>query len=388
MRRGPELKAFVVLPEGCPDPAGVRVVARLDRFDLAVPLAGRLDVQVLVLSQRLVDCEDGWGAVRALLAGANSPQLWVVADGDAGAGQAWRDLAARVIADGPATEPGAGSAPAAGPRGGTWLAVILGAKGGVGKTFLAGNLGAYLARRGSPVDLVDLDFASGDLALRLGVETVIDLQAAGGGDRPVADGQLVPNLPLAVWAAPPRPELSCLADEGLVGDILASAAGRGHGVIVDTPAEQDSELTYSTLERADRAVLVTTLTPGALRQARVLLDLLKRLNFPVRERLCAVLNRVRRRSLVSPAAAAELVGCEFQAVIPDVPELAAAEAYYGRPAVLGRSPAALAKAIGLVAGIVLPAPAAQAPARRRRLPWARGRVSRELVPERIKARWF
>lgn len=333
---GSASRAFLVLPSDTPGPEGLTVLGRLDRFDLAVPVASRMGLDVLVLSQRLVDADRGWDAVRGLMR-QQQLEVWVYADAPERGRQAWSDLPVRVLG---AIPPDAAAARHAevvpceqGESGGKpRRIVVLGAKGGSGKTFLAANLAAALAGRGQRVALVDLDFESGDLALRLGLEPGLDLTALPADlSRHARQAQ---KLPLTLWAAPAQPELASLADEALVSRLLATAATGFAFTVVDTPGDPDQDSIYIALERADLVILVSTLNPGAVRQCRVMVDLLRRLNYPVRERLCVVLNRVRRRALMTPAAAADLIGHEPEVLVPEAAALADSEAYYGRPSVV------------------------------------------------------
>ncbi|MDP2871760.1 MAG: P-loop NTPase [Bacillota bacterium] len=251
------------------------------------------------------------------------------------------------------------------------VVLVMGSKGGVGKTMVAGNLASRLASLGIQVAAVDLDFESGDLSLRLGMTPALDLvQACAHKGQPgraewVA---LSPELPLSLWAAPARPELASLADETLVRSIVQSARGSAKCVVVDTPSDADSDLLYTALEDSSRVVLVSTLCPGAVRQARVTVELLKRLNYPVRERLCLVLNRVGRRGPLSIRDSSDLLGMEPCAVLPDIGHRADLEAFRGRPTVLATPRSPLARALeGLVTHVW---PDAIQPGRRRfSLPW-------------------
>jgi len=322
--------AFVVLPTDASAPPGLTVAGRLDRLDLAVPIASRMDLDVLVVSQRLVDAEAAWDAVHALaLRGRTS--VWVVVDGDGRDRGSWRTWAGRVIGD--STPAGARPEEPATATARNRLVVILGAKGGAGKSFVAGNLSACIARGGVRVSAVDLDFESGDLGMRMGLEPQIDLTCP----KELMVGQALEWAAIqrsphtALWAAPARPELASLATEDAVRAIIG-AATRDHAcTIVDTPADLDHDSTYIALESAAAAILVTTLNPAMVRQCRVMLELLRRLNFPVREALCVVLNRVRRRSLITVSQASELIGHQAIVALPDVPGVADAEGYHGRP---------------------------------------------------------
>jgi MinD-like ATPase involved in chromosome partitioning or flagellar assembly len=364
------------LPADAPVPPELTVAGRLDRLDLAVPLVSRMDLDVLVVSQRLVDAEGAWVAVQSL-AEKGRTKVWVVADGDGRDRGGWRSWAARTVGAG-----AAGAAPQQrGQNGGTGLAaqlpggepltsvVVLGAKGGAGKTFVAANLLAALALRGIAVAGVDLDFETGDLALRMGCEARLDLSRAATQPEDIPGHVAVQaQHRIGLWAAPGRPELASLASDAVVRKILESAHAIAKATVIDTPADVDHDSIYTALESASSILLVTTLNPAMVRQCRVMLDLLRRLNYPVRDSLCLVLNRVRKRSLVSVGAASELIGHPVLAWLPDVPALADSEAYYGRSSVSAGPRGALARRFAAIADRVLPGSSAVTC---RRWPWSR-----------------
>lgn len=382
-QRGGVPTAFAVLPAGCVPPAGLAVVGRLDRLDLAVPLVSRMGLEVLVVSQRLVDAESAWPAVESLAA-KEKTAVWVVLDGDGRDRGNWRTWAARVI-----TNQGAEAQEAS--EGTPWevrrgdrhhTVVVLGAKGGAGKTFVAANLIASLALRGVAVSGVDLDFEAGDLALRMGCEPKLDLgRVASQPESAAGCGAYRSGPRIALWAAPSRPELASLASEAVVRSVLEAASRSAQVTVVDTPADADQDGTYLALEAATSVLLVTTLNPAMVRQCRVMLELMRRLNFPVRDSLGLVLNRVRRRSLVSAGAACELIGQAALVGLPDLPGLADSEAYYGRPSVLAHPRGTLSRRLELVAARVFPG-GRTAP--RRRWPWTRSETSK---PAPVREWW-
>jgi len=328
-------------------------VGRLDRFDLAIPLASRVGADVLVVSQRLVQVVDGWEALRSLgRLGSSPPEIWIIADDGRQRLPRWSESAAKIIDSGTrlTTSLSAVHTQAKDPPKGRHI-VVLGSKGGVGKTFVSANLAAALALRGTSTAALDLDFEAGDLALRLGITPQLD--PLGISDPGPEDlnrwASRTPSLDLLVWAAPARPELASAVTEEAVTRFIELAAARARYLVVDTPGDCDCALSYAALERSAQAILVTTVTPGAIRQARVMVELLKRLNYPVRERLRVVLNRVRRRSPFTVHDACEVIGLDPAAIIPDAPQLAENEAYLGRPTVIASPRARVSRLLASLA---------------------------------------
>ena len=352
-------RAFAVLPAGAPEPTGVLLIGRVDRFDLGAPLAVRIGAEIIILSEQLVDAEQGWDAVRNLSATPNV-EVWVVADGQGRAKQDWMRLATRVLdragnAIEGASLPVGGEAQKQRP---TRLAVVLGAKGGVGKTFLAANLAYFLATSGQSVAAVDLDVASGDLVLRLGIEPGIDL-ASVAHEQPEAAPEAWATsrrgLAIRTWASPPRPEFAAILDDVIAGIVLSAARSSGSTcAIVDTPMQLDSPAVLAALDLATSIVLVTTLTPAATRQARTTIDLLKRLNVSVRDTVVLVANRVSRRAPVDPSMFRDLVGQPPYVRLPELGVAADSESYLGCPVIASRAGRRLAEPLSRLAEVIVP----------------------------------
>lgn len=331
-------RAFAVLPEGQAEPAGLRVVGRVDRFDLGVPIATRMGADVIVLSERLVDADDGWDAVRGI-ANSTSASIWVLADGGGRNRERWREVAARVVpvGDWSGFDRGA-SAGAQVP--GHDLVVVLGTKGGVGKTFVSANLIHAASAAGITVSAVDLDAETGDLGLRLGMECRIDLSEVGQGKIASVPQEWITakrGSPVQLMAAVPRPEFASVLDERLTRVLLANTAAIGQCTVVDTPSDQDNPAVCTAIDLASSIVLVSTLNPASVRQAKTTVDLLKRLNIPVRERLVVVINRHSRKAPVDASTFRDLVGYEPRVIIGDIGVAADLEAYYGYPTLASRN---------------------------------------------------
>jgi pilus assembly protein CpaE len=174
------------------------------------------------------------------------------------------------------------------------LVVVLGPKGGVGKTTIATNLATTLAQRGTRTLVIDLDLQFGDVGLVLGVEpdhTIHDLMTAQGrldGERlrgfvgRSADG-------VDVLLAPVRPDQAeAVTPERLV-ELLDVARNEYDAVVVDTPPAFTST-TIAAIDNAQYSVMVGTLDLPGLKNMKVGLETLDLMGFP-RERIVTVLNR-------------------------------------------------------------------------------------------------
>jgi MinD-like ATPase involved in chromosome partitioning or flagellar assembly len=354
-------------------------------------LATRLGVDVIVVSESLVSAVDGWDALRALSRLAQpAPEIWAIADVGPVPDGNWAGLATRIIG-------GSGdqavsymaatrAACAATPNGACQIIVVLGAKGGVGKTFISANLGASLAMRGGPAGVFDLDFESGDLALRLGAVPQMDLVQLSSSLPADSMARCVSRAAvpdLLVWAAPAHPELASLVSESRIDEMLAGARKLVTTLVVDTPGDLDCGAVYATLEDSSHAILVTTLSPGAVRQAKVMVELLKRLNYPVRDRLKLVINRVTRRAPLLVQDACEVIGLEPVAILPEVPGTVDREAFHGCPTVFSAPRMRVSRLLMPLASLTSPGSQGAGLEVRRmwkpRLPRLRGRVGRERV---------
>ena len=174
------------------------------------------------------------------------------------------------------------------------LVVVLGPKGGVGKTTVATNLATTLAAGGRRTLLIDLDLQFGDVGLVLGVHpdrTIHDLVTAQGrldGDRlrgfvgRSADG-------VDVLLAPARPDLADAVTTERLTELLDVARSEYDVVVVDTPPAFTSTA-ITAIDQAQHAVMVGTMDLPGLKNMKVGLETLSLMGFD-RDRVVTVLNR-------------------------------------------------------------------------------------------------
>jgi pilus assembly protein CpaE len=180
------------------------------------------------------------------------------------------------------------------PGSGGQLVTVFSAKGGCGKTTLATNLAVTLASAGQRVCLVDLDFAFGDVAITLGLKparTVLDALAVSDA---LDEGKVTALL------TPYKPNLDCLLAPVAPGDaeripvsataaVLELLSGMYDQVVIDTPA-QITEHVLAALDASHKHVLLTTPEVPALKNMRLVLDMLDLLTYSRNSRT-VVLNR-------------------------------------------------------------------------------------------------
>ncbi len=200
------------------------------------------------------------------------------------------------------------------------IVTVFAAKGGVGKTALAVNIGVALARLGvGRVCVVDLDLAFGDVAISVQLDplrTMLDalpmaghLDASGAASlltryQPGLDMLLAPTTPGDAEKIPPR----------LVGELLAVLRGMYDFVIVDTPA-QLNEHVLTAMDVSSQLVLLTTPDVTALKNLRVALDMLDVLSYP-RQIRSVVINRADSKVGLSLEQVHKVVRSEIAAHIP------------------------------------------------------------------------
>jgi pilus assembly protein CpaE len=175
------------------------------------------------------------------------------------------------------------------------IITVFSSKGGVGKSFLATNLGVLLAERtGQDVALVDLDLQFGDLAIMLQLFPARTMYDAAQNiqhlDADALTGYLAAHRSgVKLLAAPFEPGLAETIPADAVQRILRMLKQRARYIVVDCPAAF-SEHVVAALDESDRAVLVTSMDVPSIKNLKLALQTLDLLGF-ARERIRLVLNR-------------------------------------------------------------------------------------------------
>ena len=214
-----------------------------------------------------------------------------------------------------------------GPRGGQTgtlrpegkVIVIYSAKGGVGCTMLATNIAVGLDTADTPTALVDASLQFGDVAVALNLQaknSFIDLASrADELDAEFVDEVLLRhNTGLRVLAAPARPEVADEVTARQVRNVIQFLKRNFAYVVVDTSSNMD-DITLAVLDVADLLITVATPEIPAIKNTRLLIDLLGVLEFE-KERLFFILNKTDKRSGISADAVAENLKCTVDGEIP------------------------------------------------------------------------
>ncbi len=199
------------------------------------------------------------------------------------------------------------------------IITIYSAKGGVGCSMLATNIAVGLDTVDTPTVLVDAALQFGDIAVSLNLQaktSFIDLASRANEleSEVVEEVLLRHQTGLRVLAAPIRPEMADEVNADEVRDVLQFLKGEFVYVIVDTSSTMD-DITLAVLDVTDLLVVVATPEIPAIKDARLLFDLLGILEFP-KENIFFVLNKMDRKSGISAEAVAENLKCSVSGMIP------------------------------------------------------------------------
>ena len=175
------------------------------------------------------------------------------------------------------------------------IVTVFSPKGGTGKTVLATNLAASLAKhQGKRTLLLDLDLQFGDAAIMLGLKpekTIFDLVSAPGELDPEKLAGYTTRHPsgLDILPAPLRPEDAELVTETKIGRLLEVARSSYDLIVVDTSPFFHGPM-LATLDQTDELLLLCALDVPSLKNVRLSLQTLELLSFPMRK-VSIVLNR-------------------------------------------------------------------------------------------------
>ncbi len=174
------------------------------------------------------------------------------------------------------------------------VVVVLGPKGGVGKTTISSNLATDLARRGHRTLLIDLDLQFGDVGLVLGIEpdrTIFDLVSSPGHlDGEKLRGFLRSSMDgVDVLLAPVRPDQAEAVTPENLAQLMDVAQTQYDVVVVDTPPAFTAT-TIAVIDRAQHAVMVGALDLPGMKNLKVGLETMDLMGFP-RDRVTVALNR-------------------------------------------------------------------------------------------------
>jgi pilus assembly protein CpaE len=200
------------------------------------------------------------------------------------------------------------------------VVAVMGAKGGVGATFVATQLGASLQRRGGRAVVVDLNYPLGDVALHFDLHPQYTLADVARQGQELDENYLHNVLQrhasgVAVLAAPKRVEEAELLTRERVDQALGLLREDYDWVIVDA-SRSWNEPSAQAFERADQILLVGSLDVPTLNHVKQQIELFKRLGY-LDSNIRAVVNRYSRTDPVTERDFREFVGREPDVRLPN-----------------------------------------------------------------------
>ena len=252
------------------------------------------------------------------------------------------------------------------------MVVILGPKGGSGKTLTATNLGAALADRGNRVVVVDVDLQFGDVGLALGLaptRTLYDLVSSGGSlDAEKLQSFLVRHSSgVDALLAPRRPDEAGLVTVDFLREIYAMLRTTHDVVIVDTPPAFTPEV-IAAIDASSDICMVGMLDSLSLKNTRLGFETLELMGYAETD-LRFLLNRADSQVGISHDDVRAIVGRTPDVLVPS-DRAVTRSVNEGSPIALKTPGSAAGKAFGDLAAMYAGAQP-DIPKRRRRRAFAR-----------------
>jgi pilus assembly protein CpaE len=208
------------------------------------------------------------------------------------------------------------------------MVVIVGPKGGAGKTLVSTNLAVSLAEAGERVALVDLDLQFGDVGLVLGLpptHTIYDLATSGGSldAEKMRDYLTSHESGARVLQAPARPDQASVIDVEFLRHMFGVLRANEDWVIIDSSPGFAPEV-IAAIDAATDICVVGTLDAASLKNTKLGLETLELMG-AAESTITLVLNRADSRVGIKPEDARAVLGRDVDVLIPshrDVPRSA------------------------------------------------------------------
>jgi pilus assembly protein CpaE len=199
------------------------------------------------------------------------------------------------------------------------MIVILGPKGGTGKTLTTCNLAVALAQRDARPVIVDLDLQFGDVGLALGTRptrTIYDLALSGESlDREKVDSYLVEHESgVRMLLAPVRPDQAAAITIGFLRRVFEVLRGSYDFVIVDTPPAFTPEV-IAAIDGATHLCVVGMLDALSLKDTKIGLETLAQMGYDAEE-IQLVLNRADTSVGIAKHEVEQLLGKAPDVMVP------------------------------------------------------------------------
>lgn len=231
------------------------------------------------------------------------------------------------------------------------LVVVLGPKGGTGKTLTSTNLAVAMQEAGERVAIVDLDLQFGDIALCMGLppgKTIYDVAASSHIDAAALDAHMATHVSgVRALLAPSRPDQSSAVSVETVREVYALLREQYDAVIVDTPPGFTPEVIAS-IDLATDLVMVGMLDSLSLKNTKLGLETLELMGYDP-DHIRLVLNRAHSRVGISTGDVGTVLGRPPDVLVPSDREIPRS-VNEGVPIVTTRPQSAAAVAFRRLAG--------------------------------------
>ena len=231
------------------------------------------------------------------------------------------------------------------------MIVVVGPKGGVGKTVVSSNLAALLAESGERVALVDLDLQFGDIGLVMGLPptaTIYDLVTSGGsldGEK-LGDYLTTHESGARVLQAPARPDQAATVDVEFLRQMFGVLRATEDWLVVDSGPGFPPEV-IAAIDAATDVCVVGTVDAAALKNTKLGIETLDLMGVdPGTVKL--VMNRADGRVGITPEDARAITGRDIDVLIPSHRDVARS-ANDGRPLILSQPSSEPARAMRALA---------------------------------------
>jgi pilus assembly protein CpaE len=256
------------------------------------------------------------------------------------------------------------------------LIIVLGPKGGIGKTITACNLALALTNRGKRAVLVDLDLQFGDVALSLGLTpdtTIYDLAVSGGElDEAKMDAFLMHHSSgLRVLAAPARPDQAQAIVPEFVADVYELLRSAYEYIVVDTPPAFTPEVIAS-IDVSTYVCMVGMLDALSLKNTRLGLETIELMGYDS-DRVRIVLNRANSNVGINRTDVVSILGRAPDVLVPSHRDIARS-VNEGSPVVISQKRSDAARAFDALASVFVAVSSEPAAAGRGRSLLRRGRA--------------
>lgn len=240
----------------------------------------------------------------------------------------------------------------------TWMSrvvTIFGPKGGLGKTTIAVNLAAELARQNKKVVLVDLDLQFGDVHIFLDIDptdTIAELvqEFFSSNIDSVRSFMNIHSSGIHVLCSPKSPEYAETISAEKIQSLLSLLRSYYDFVIIDTPPFF-TDVIITALESSSNILFVTGLDISILKNSKVSLALLESLQMTDKMRL--VVNRAVDMSSITVDDVQKILGYPIWAKIPSDYKVAVTALNRGIPFVASNPASKLSQSIGDMASMLL-----------------------------------